>query len=217
MLSAVCFDLDGTLFDDRQYIRSGLREAAIALEEETGTDLHDDLLVAYFEEGLRERTFDDVLRAHDISTDHVPQLVEAYHGHTDGLEPYPYAEPLLRELQEQFELGLLTGGSNGHSKIDRLGFEHYFDVIIVAPSIGMTKQEPAVFVKLLDSLDVSPADAVYIGDNPALDFAHPNALGMYTIRVKQGLHATDVAANGTTPDVTVEDLRDVPKAIAKFE
>ena len=50
-VSCVCFDLDDTLYDYREYARMGLEAAADRLEADTGERYHDDLHRLYFEEG----------------------------------------------------------------------------------------------------------------------------------------------------------------------
>lgn len=217
MLKAVGFDLDGTLFDDRQYIRAGLAEAARTLESRTGADVHDDLLDAYFGRGIREGTFDHVLEARGLSTELVPELVAAYHDHDEELDPYPETVPVLRTLADEFRLGLLTGGTNGHEKLDRLGIASYFDAVIVAED-GRTKRDPDPFEELLDALDVRASETAYVGDRPEIDFVHPNDLGMHTVRVGVGRFA-DVAPDGADeePDVTIDGLDELPELLRNLD
>lgn len=217
MVTAVGFDLDGTLFDDRQYVRAGLTEAARALEGRTGVDAREDLLEAYFQRGVRERTFDHVIAARDLSTDLLPELVEAYHDNDGDLVPYPETVPVLEELADDYRLGLLTGGTNGREKLRRLGVASYFDTVIVTSGGDVTKRDPEPFRELCDDLDARPSETAYVGDRPELDFVHPNRLGMHTIRVRKGQYA-DVAAESDRKeaDVTIDNLEELPDLLAKL-
>lgn len=217
MVEAVCFDLDGTLFDDRQYVEAGLRAAARVVEAETGEDVTRDLFEAFFGDEVREQTFDHVLGRRGLPTDLVAELVEAYHDHDAALDPYPEAVEVLDRLRREYRLGLLTGGTNGHDKIDRLGLKTYFDAIVVAPACGLTKREPEVFVRLLEELDVAGSEAVYVGDRPRLDVPQPNRLGMHTVWVRTGLHGGPPESERERPDRTVESLDRLPDVLETLE
>lgn len=217
MIRAVCFDLDGTLFDDEQYVRGGLRAAADTLEKRTGQSLHEEFESAYFDEKIREGTFDHVLSRQGISMDHVPALVEAYHANTATLAPYPETEQVLGRLKSGYRLGLLTGGRNGRAKLERLGLTDYFDTIVVAPNRGLTKDNLESFHYLLDSLNVQPDSAVYVGDRPALDIAQANRLGMTTVLVRRGIWSRDPDERIEKPDAIVEQLEEIITVLEEFD
>ena len=206
MAEAILFDLDGTLFDDRQYIRGGLRHAGSVLDARTGVDLTDELLEAYFERGCTESTFDTVLDEHGLPTDLVPTLVDAYHNNPAELWPFPDAVPALDGLAETCDLGVITGGTNGREKLDRLGLDDYFELVYVTPERENSKRSPAVFESALDALDLPPVAAAYVGDRPSLDFPEPNRLGMTTIRITRGRYAEADATGDGRPDYTVDGL-----------
>jgi len=217
MLDAVCFDLDGTLFDDRQYVRGGLRHAARVLERETGIDCADALRTAYFDRDIREATFDVVLAEYGLSRDRVPELVEAYHDNTAGLTPYPGAESALSTLAGRYPLALITGGRNGREKLRRLSLADYFETVLVTSRLDCSKRDPDPFERALETLGVAPDAAAYVGDRPELDFPQPNRLGMTTVRVETGRYA-DADATGTArPDGTVPTVADVPERLSALE
>lgn len=217
MVTAVGFDLDGTLFDDRQYVRAGLAAAARVLESRTDVDAREDLLEAYFQRGIREGTFDHVLDARDLSPDLVPELVDAYHDHDDDLVAYPETVPVLETLDDDYRLGLLTGGTNGREKLERLGVASYFDAVVVTAGGDATKRDPEPFRELCDALGVEPSEMAYVGDRPELDFARPNELGMRTIRVRKGQYADATPeTDREKPDVTIDNLTDLPDLLASL-
>lgn len=205
-VEAVCFDLDDTLFDFTQYVRAGLREAADRIEARTGEALHDELLALYFEEGVRERTFDHLLDRHDLDVP-VDDLVDAYHDSTGDLAPYEDAEETLARLDDAYDLGLVTDGRNGRAKLRQLGIGDYFDAVVVAHAHGLAKREdPAVFRRALDALDAPPEAAVYVGDNPRTDFRVPNRLGMATVRLRRGRYDDLEPRHGEVPDAEIDAL-----------
>lgn len=217
MVRAVVFDLDGTLFDDRQYVRAGVLNAAAWLEAETGRDLGRDFLEAYFQDGIRDRTFDVVLARHGLSQEYVPELIDAYHAHDDSLVPYPDTNPVLAALAQTHALGLVTGGTNGRAKLQRLGLTSYFDSVYVTATSGTSKRDPDPFLGVLSELDVASSQSVYVGDRPSLDFVQPNRLGMDTIRIRRGQYADRNADGDARPDVVLESLANLPDALGDIE
>lgn len=213
MIDAVYFDLDGTLFDDRQYIDAGLRRAGKVLADETGHDLTDELLAAYFERRITESTFDTVLDEHDLSPDFVQLLVDAYHDNRAALSPFPAAKTTLRRLSERYRLGVITGGTNGRDKLTRLGLDEFFETVFVSPVFGSSKRNPDIFEAALDALDAKANAAVYVGDRPVLDFPQPNRLGMTTVRIKTGRYSEAVATDDTRPDYVLKSLDGLPAVV----
>jgi putative hydrolase of the HAD superfamily len=216
MLRAVCFDLDGTLFDDRQYIRAGFCEAAQFVEGETGADIYDSLLEALFDHGIDGNTFDHVLNTHDLPSNLVSPMVEAYHDHGVDLDPYSETITVLRQLDRQYETGLISGGTNGRSKIDRLGLAPFFDAVLITPELDTTKRDAEPFERMLELLGVRAAETVYVGDRPELDFPRPNELGMYTVRVRTGRYADTKAIGTQRPNTTIDRLDELPDALSEF-
>lgn len=213
MTHAVYCDLDGTLFDDRQYVRGGLRHAGHVLAAETGTDLTDELLDAYFERGITESTFDTVLREHDQPAELVETLVEAYHDNTAELSAFPGTTAALDSLAEEYQLGVITGGTNGRDKLSRLGLDEYFETVFVSPQFGSTKHHPDIFEAALAAFDVAAGEAIYVGDRPSLDFPQPNQLGMTTVRITTGRYADAEATGEARPDYTFESFNEFAAAV----
>ncbi len=210
MRTAFCFDLDDTLYDYERYARSGLLSAADWLEERTGRRYHDDLLDLYFEEGVTDGTFDRLIDRHDLPQGIVEDLVEQFHAAREPIDPYPDTEPVLVRLAEDHELGLLTDGRGGWTKLDRLGLRDHFDAVMETHSIGRSKPDPAVFHRLLVALSVKPRNAIYVGADPRVDFSGANELGMGTVRLRRGrynhLHPDDPASE---PDHEIDELREL--------
>lgn len=207
---AVCFDLDDTLFDYREYARAGLRSAADRLEELTGERHHEELQALYFQEGVTEGTFDRFLERNGLRQDLVDDLVEAYHDASTPLPPYPRTKPVLSTLGEDYRLGLVTDGRGGHAKLRRLGLREYFDAVVVTPTIGLSKRDREPFDRVLSDLSVPADRAAYVGDDPRFDFRVPNELDMTTIRLRRGRYAAlEPDSESAVPDHEVDRLDEV--------
>lgn len=211
MVRAIGFDLDGTLFDDRQYVHQGLDAAAAYLREETGRELRDAFHEAYFDRNIRERTFDVVCAEHGVDTEYVPALVEAYHAAGGQLEPAPDAEAVLSSLGERFRIGVLTGGRNGRSKLERLGLDRHVDTVVVAPERGLSKRSREAFDAFYAELDVRAEESVYVGDRPSPDVALPADLGALTVLVRGSRWGDEPGL--VEPTLVVDRLGDLPEAL----
>lgn len=207
-IEAVCFDLDDTLFDFTQYIRQGLSNAAEYVEAHTGEAVQEELLSLYFDEDVRDRTFDELIerRGLDVSVD---ALVEAYHDSTGSLEPFEEVEPVLTRLGREYALGLVTDGRNGREKLRRLGVDGYFDHLVVAHDHGLAKRDdPQPFERVLDALGVDPEATLFVGDHPAADLRVPARLGMRTVRLRRGRYVDEDST--VQPDVEIDSLAALP-------
>lgn len=213
-IKSVCFDLDDTLYPYEQYARSGLRAAADCLEAETGQQHHEELLEIHFNEEREEGSFDVLLERNDIRPVSVDELVMAFHNATDPLTPYPETEAVLAQLAEEYALGLITDGRGGHGKLRRLGIRDWFESVLVTPTIERSKHDRAVFDRVLSALSVAPESAVYVGDDPRVDFTVPNELGMTTVRLRRGRYRTlEPLTDIATPDHEVQQLDELPDVI----
>lgn len=213
--SAVCFDLDDTLYDYTQYARAGLAHAAEYLADLTGEQCHDELERLYFDAEVTEGTFDVFLDRNDLPADLVSDLVERFHQAQTPLEPYSGTNALLSRLSSTYSLGLITDGRGGFAKLERLGIGPYFDVVVVTPTIASSKRERTPFQVALEELEVEPALSWYVGDDPRVDFRVPNQLGMTTIRLRRGrfrhLEAPDCAH---AAECEIDSLADLPRLLA---
>ena len=212
--AAVCFDLDDTLYPYADYAWTGLRAAGDHLADLTGRQFTDELHELYFEDGVTTGTFDRIVeRYDDLSASVVDDLVEAYHGATVPLEPYEATEPVLRQLREEYRLGLITDGRNGYAKLERLGLEEYFDTVVVTPDFEISKRYREPFDRALEALEVEPSRTVYVGDDPRVDFTVPNRLGMGTVRLRRGRYTDLDPEEPATPDVEIDSLDRLPAVL----
>lgn len=209
-ISAVCFDLDDTLFDYHEYARHGLRSAAKVIESATGHCFRDELITLYFEDGKTEGTFDQLIETYDLPTHLVSEAVSAFHEASDPLTPFPDAELTLSELSNAYRIGLITDGRGGFAKLHRLGIRGYFDAVLVTPIVNSSKRDRLVFEWVLAEMDVAPDQTTYVGDDPRVDFRVPNQLGMTTVRLRRGRYAElEPADELSKPDYEITTLTDL--------
>lgn len=216
MISTVIFDLDDTLYPEVDYCRSGFRAVAEHLSSQTGQD-GDAIFTALwneFEQGNRRRTFNAVLEQYhlDVSEQAVKALVRLYRNHIPRITLPKTSLKALTQCQHHYTLGLLTDGylPAQRLKVRALKIGRFFKAVIYTEQLGREswKPSPAGFERLMQSLNTTAAEMVYVGDNPAKDFLAPNQLGFTTVQVHnpQALHVHTQADPGAQAQHHIEAL-----------
>ncbi|AFY95661.1 HAD family hydrolase [Chamaesiphon minutus] len=193
-LQAIIFDLDDTLYSERDYVLSGFQAVAdwaainLGIEAVKG---YATLANLYFE-GVRNNTFDRWLTLHAIDrSDLVPTLLDVYRQHIPKIEPFPEIVEILKTLAGSYQIGLVSDGylAVQQRKWTALGLDAFFDAVVFSDSLGRENWKPstAPFKLVLEQLNILPEFSVYIGDNPRKDFLGARQLGMQTIWFKRAM------------------------------
>lgn len=111
-------------------------------------------------------------------------------------------EALERLRAMGLKLGIVaniwSGGMN--PVLARLGIEGYFDTAVADMDVGFAKPGPRIFHLALNNLQLTPEQAVMVGDNPKTDIKGAHYLGMRTVRLMRG-------PNRTQPDCVEADFK----------
>lgn len=221
------FDLDDTLYPEREFAISGFRSAARWAEAELGLAGLDHDMTRLLDEGHLGRLFRLVLerRLPDHRPEHAEGLIAAYR--TNRPEPgdlnlFADAATALARYQSLGPIGLITDGSHvmQNNKVRALDLEHRFHKIIYTDALGAGrayfKPHPRAFEVMQTALDRQPSDRmIYVGDNLSKDFVAPNTLGWTTVWVNRGsgIHAGVTVAEGGTPHHEIASLDELPELV----
>lgn len=184
--------MDGTLYDERDFVESGFRAATryISTKYDLDSDRVYTTLVSDFDNGLRGKNFDVLVQKLDLPHEEVSSLIEIYRKHKPTISLCPDAEVILRELKGKLKLGLITDGwqETQRNKISALNLEPYLDIVIINDTLDREYWKPSKksFQVMLHRLGAQASEAVYVGDNPVKDFIGAKDLGILTIRVRRG-------------------------------
>lgn len=235
MIKAVLFDLDDTLYRERDFVDQAFRSVAEAMaaylaekredreSAENGNlqsvrtgerpeELFQQMIELMEQEG-RGEIFNRLCERYDVDIP-VEELVKIYRETKPILSLYPDGEEFLERLErEHIKTGLITDGNVQvqHNKIQALGLDKRLDVVLASYDLGLRKPDPGVYVYCLEKLGCLPEEAIYIGDNPLKDFIGARKLGMKTVRIvrPEGLHMWRTAEEGYDADVTVHLLTEI--------
>ena len=192
----VIFDLDDTLYSEKEYVRSGYAQVA---ENFKKIDEMQDKLWSAFEN--KEPAINYVLEQEGLlSAEAVSYCLNIYRKHRPNISLYPEAQELLLLLKESgVKLGIITDGrpEGQRAKIEALQIEQYFEKIIITDELGgieFRKPNTAAYEIMQKHFDVPYKDMVYVGDNFKKDFKAPQLLGMNSVYFKNtdGLYYIDI-------------------------
>jgi putative hydrolase of the HAD superfamily len=214
--TCVVFDLDDTVYLERDYVRSGFRAVGDWAAAELGVIGFSDRAWACFEAGARGTVFDEVLRACGVepTPDGVAALVEVYRRHEPDIELLPDAAAVIEELSRRVALGVVTDGpiESQRAKARALTVDRWSQAAVFTAELGegFGKPHPRAFEEVQRQVGAAGDQCVYVADNPVKDFAGPRTLGWATVRVRRAgsLHAA--AASGTDVDLELAELRSLP-------
>ncbi len=221
-IAAVVFDLDDTLYPEREYALSGFRAVADAFADRLGNPSDSAaIMLRLFESEHRPRVFDALLAEMGLTDDGalIERMLETYRNHIPTIRLFDDAEDALKALRADYRLGLLTDGRLGTQglKIDALDLRDRFDAILITSELGpgFSKPSPRPFEFISTRLQVLGSRSVYVADNPDKDFAGPNALGWMSIQIKRkgGIYADENPVSGGEPQHIIETMDHLMGAI----
>ena len=178
--NGIIFDLDDTLYGERQYVKSGYKKIANIIPQVDRA--YDKLYEAFLR---HENAIDVVLKASGIDSAEIKEAcIKEYRYQKPDISLYNGVEEMLNVIRTSHkQVGIVTDGrpEGQKAKIKALGLEKKVDYIIITDELGGTKYRkpcPVAFTKMHELMNIPFEKLVYVGDNTAKDFDAPNALGM---------------------------------------
>jgi len=92
-----------------------------------------------------------------------------------------------------------------------VGLGEYFDPVIISGDFGYRKPDPRLFRKALDGLQISPEQAIFVGNDRYRDIFGAKQLGMRTVWFS---NSQGIGRNGgAEPDYIIYQFCELPRAI----
>lgn len=190
-IHTVVFDLDDTLYPERDYVHSGFAAVGAFIESTYGVGGFQSTAASLFNSGLRGTVFDQALPQIGMTPTPglIAELVSVYREHRPSLQLFLDAAEALQLLGQTFRLGLITDGfaQVQQLKIEALGLERLIPHRILTDTLGRAAWKPSTsgFLDLMRQCGGPPHGFLYIGDNAHKDFLPARALGWRTLRVQR--------------------------------
>ncbi|HPM11463.1 MAG TPA: HAD-IA family hydrolase, partial [Paludibacter sp.] len=176
-IMGVIFDLDDTLYSEKQYVRSGYKAVAKLLGDEALADR----LWAFFENG--KPAIDELLNELGCM-ERKGECLEVYREQMPEITLYDGVSDLIFSLKNKgIKVGIITDGrvTGQKNKIQALGLNELVDDIIITDELGGTQfRKPCdIAFRIMQCKWGLPFEQmVYVGDNAVKDLQAPKQLGM---------------------------------------
>jgi putative hydrolase of the HAD superfamily len=222
-VSAICFDLDNTLWDVEpvlmraeriltdwlklRYPRIPERFSTSDIFEMRASLLREQPQQAHDLSWLRRETIARLGEAVGYEREMAHEAFALWHTARNQLEPFADVVPALETLKRRYRLATL---SNGNADLAKIGLAHHFEVTLSAGALGCAKPDARAYARLADVLTLKPAEILFVGDEPHADVVGPRTAGMQTVWVNRAgvvwpdaLPAADACITGLDGLVTL--------------
>lgn len=176
-LQGIVFDLDDTLYNEKQYVKSGYKAVADYLGRSDATEE-----MWYF--------FEHRMPAIDMYLNKIGQIdkktecLKVYREHKPEITLNDGVKQILRNIRSKgLKIGIITDGRpiGQRNKIEALGLETMVDDIIITDELGgeqFRKPCDIAFRIMQRKWRIPFEQMMYVGDNANKDFQAPRQLGM---------------------------------------
>lgn len=211
------FDLDDTLYLERDFVRSGFQVVGRWIQGRFGVNDFFSRAWRLFETGGRRNIFDLVIEELDLMRDGlIEELVAVYRNHMPAISLEPDAALFLKSHDPK-EMAIITDGYSRvqWSKINHLRLDRLVSRVIATDDWGedFWKPHPRSFIEISKGHD--PAACMYIADNPVKDFQAPEELGWApSLRVRRpgALHYDKITPAGCTEITSFSEIDSLASA-----
>jgi putative hydrolase of the HAD superfamily len=210
----VVFDIDDTLYLERDYVCSGFR----SVEATSGITGLAWTCWQLFVAGIRRDTFDQALIAHGrrATPELISHLVEAYRTHAPDIRLAADARACLGEL-ESFALATVSDGplASQQAKVDALHLQQWIPHIVLTAGLGpqFGKPHPLAFEIVQARVGLAGGEVAYVADNPMKDFEGPRSLGWRTVRIRRAGSLREGIPSDDRVDIELPNLAELPGLI----
>ena len=126
---------------------------------------------------------------------------------------------VLTELRSLYHVGIITNGAaddhpdSQYTTAKRLDLLSHVDSFVVSDAVGFRKPDIRIFRSALDSQDIRPSEAVYVGDSLSKDIAGANRTGMVSILITASPDPPESIAVDELPDYVIRHLSDLTEIL----
>ncbi len=214
------FDLDDTLFPEKEFVRSGFQSVGAWVHNSYGIEGFYEIASRLFESGVRGNTFNLALHELGLEDDQVliQKMIEIYRSHKPSLSLHQDAQWAINHYRDQF-LGIITDGflQVQQNKTEALGLNSYFSNIIYSDSYGRVnwKPSPLPYLEMMRFRSCQGAKWTYVGDNPRKDFVTAKKLGWRTIHIcrPEGEYSEVIVDKSHQADIKIESLYELSNIV----
>jgi putative hydrolase of the HAD superfamily len=219
LVHTLVFDLDDTLYAERQFVHSGFAAVDAWLKSHYAVEGFYHAAETLHANGRRGRIFDEALEMLGFTATEkiLPTMIDVYRAHRPTLHLFADADELLQwAASAGLRLALVTDGFAAvqRNKLHALDLHRRIECCVITDELGgrdFWKPSPEPFLRVMQLLPGDRAGFAYVADNPRKDFIAPRALGWSTIRIRRpvGEHVDYEATAAEDADKEILDLTEL--------
>lgn len=174
--TVVVFDLDDTLYNELDYLRSAYKAIALFLDPDQWKALFSKMFSIYRSKG---NVFEFLTQSYPVE---MPVLLDLYRNHNPDIQLFDGVLEVFNAIKSKGgKIGIITDGRSAtqRAKLKNLGVLPYIDHLVISEEFGSEKPNIANFKAVENAL--SGDKYYYIADNLKKDFIGPNALGWTSV------------------------------------
>jgi len=210
-VKAIIFDIDGTLYRSREYVKQLVDAMCEVISEllstswERAFELYQmirskfgSVSLGLKEIGIDRRTFyEELVKKLDPS---------------QSIQPRPELKDMLNKLREmEFKVGCHTNSSRELARLvlNALGLDlEDFDIVVTSDD-AEPKPMPDGYLKILNQLNLRPEEVLYVGDRWRIEVKPAKELGMKTALVSRKREGN--------PDIFMTDILQLLEKLRELE
>ena len=214
----IVFDLDDTLYNEIDFLKSAYKEIASIISDELLLDyttIYEQMLEFYH---AKKNVFSEILSQYKLIYS-CQDLLNLYRNHKPNIKLTSDRKDVISWLKcNDISMGILTDGRSltQRNKIEALGLNKYISEIVISEEFGSEKPNINNY-KHFETI-FGQAQYFYIGDNIKKDFVTPNACDWITIRVLDNglnIHKTNTISlnKNCLAQKTIKDFNELKSLI----
>lgn len=196
-IKAVVFDMDDTLYEEKEYVISGFKAVDKCIRNNYEVNGFFETATLLFNTGEREFIFNKALDQLGIEYEEhtIKELINCYRSHLPDIHLLEDAGWVLDHLASTVKIALLSDGYliAQQQKVQALNLNDRFDAIVLSDAFGRENWKPSPFIyeEVRKQLKLHHNECMYVGDNVKKDFITANRLGWTTVQIQRehGLYA----------------------------
>lgn len=235
MKKAILFDLDNTLYDYEGCHKVALKAVYKVLKKEI--DITERKFLSLFKISKAEihRELKGTASAHNRVL-YFQRLIEKSHNTVDpdvilrlynsywdtllkSAKLFPGTLKVLKDLKKRgLKIAIVTDLTTHIQlrKVHKLGLTPYVDILVTSEEAGSEKPHAMMFLLALNKLDISPHEAVMVGDNTINDIEGANAVRLDTVLIKNGTLAKEAKEDYQKPNFVIKKIEELIPLLDKL-
>lgn len=169
---SIIFDLDDTLYNELDYLKSAYKEIAKTIDRLKWLEIYSWMFSLYRN---NNNVFDKINTKYGIDQQELKAL---YRSHCPNIEPFNGVIDFFEKIKNKNgKIGIITDGRKltQNNKLEALGIKEYLDCVVISEEIGTEKPAIKNYQSITNVL--KSKSYTYVADNLRKDFITPNKLG----------------------------------------